>query len=703
MSQPDTCFLEEVWARLYSVMELQGTKDMFVKEADLKRVWNEVPAGQQQSRLGLLVRNLYDLPPDDATAATWLSSLEHRFLKVISILVHISWDKWKDFLQIFVGDTFDPTTPNQKSRADSDLPFADRTTLTSDNFLGPRYGLTFYEFQYIFIPIKIGNWLAEKDNHSIKTLRFRTRLPVLETKEIGHGASGNVFIETIAPGYFRIEDGWNTKPKQIARKSITTQDKFDVETGNVMQIQSCLSTHDNIAKCYDMVVRQSAHKTRYDMFYELASFDLRKLFNGPLDSGDGYRTYSEENPGHFEGIEFWHLLQQAECLADALHSLHDESYHPDEGKVCLAHNDLKPDNILVFYQPKSPVGIWKIADLGLSRIKSGIPDDSFEQDGTSGASQLNLQRPAAKFAPTYAKRPPGAYTAPESQNGRRVDPYQGDIWSFGCILSEILAFAIGGTQTLREFNDLRYDHEDRFYERCDQSPTGYRLKQKVFNWLSNIHVQYPTVGLWATECVDLIFHIWGIHDANANSRHDTTGWILFLDGQRPKAREIRDKISLIKQTERGRQSLASDTSISGSLVPSIDPQPGSSSASIGSRDSGPIATKQFPTPRTSISRGTSASSWDIGLSDPRHSSSIKILNRGMPNTKISPNAKYIGFWSNAKAVFLCLASLDFVTGNDAHHSPRCEVSPPGSLRCEAIAFWGDQAAITYRGSGAVEV
>lgn len=536
-----------------------------------------------------------------------------------------------------------------------------------------------------------------------------------------------------------------------------------------MQIQSCLSTHENIAKCYDMVVRQDAHKTQYDIFYELASFDLRNLFNGPLDSEHGYGTYRKENPGHFEGIAFWHLLQQAGCLADALNFLHDGSYHPDEGKVCLAHNDLKPDNILVFHQPGYPVGIWKIADLGLSRIKSGTREDSVEQDGTSDMSQPSLQQPAARFAPTYAKRPPGAYTAPESQKRMRVDPIQGDIWSFGCILSEILAFAIGGTQTLREFNVLRYDRNDRFYERCDQSPTGYRLKPKVFNWLSNIHVQYPTVGLWATECVDLIFRILGVHDAKANSRHGTTGWILFLHG-RPKAREIRDSISLIRQTERRRQSVqetpslqrtyASDTSKSDSFVPSINitlaephqpeevvsvqgssemipvsdvpelevsesrvepPQPSfpddrpDSSASTHSGDSEQIMTRRpyirlsqestnkYSTPPTSISTVTSAISWNIGLFDPSYSSSVKISNKGMSNTKISPNANYVAFWSTTKAVLFCLASLKFAAGQDVDHSLRCEIYRPGSFKCEAIAFWGDQLAVVYRGGGAVQV
>lgn len=209
MSQADAHFLGEVRKKLYSVMELKGTSDMFIKEADLEHIWMEVPVDHQQSRLRLLVQVIHSPPPNEAKAATLLSLLKDRFLKVISILVYIRWDAWRDFLQIFVGYALGP-----ENRADSDLPFADRPTITSDDFLGPEYGDFFYDYQYIFVPIKIENWLVKKDNHSIKTLRFKTLLPVLHTTEIGYGASGKVFVETIAPGYFRIEDGWNTKVKK---------------------------------------------------------------------------------------------------------------------------------------------------------------------------------------------------------------------------------------------------------------------------------------------------------------------------------------------------------------------------------------------------------------------------------------------------------------------------------------------------------
>lgn len=211
MSQADAPFFGEVRKKLYSFMELKETSKMFIKEADLEHIWMEVPVGQQQSRLRLLVQAVHSPPPSEAKAATLLSLLKDRFLKVISILVWIRWDAWRDFLQIFVGYNLGPSNAGQEDRADSNLPFADRPTLTSDDFLGPEYGNFFYDYQYNFIPIKIENWLVKKDNDSIRTLRSKILLPVLQTKEIGYGASGKVFEETIAPGYFRIDDGWNTK------------------------------------------------------------------------------------------------------------------------------------------------------------------------------------------------------------------------------------------------------------------------------------------------------------------------------------------------------------------------------------------------------------------------------------------------------------------------------------------------------------
>ena len=195
--------------------------------------------------------------------------------------------------------------------------------------------------------------------------------------------------------------------------------------------------------------------------------------------------------------------------------------------------DIKLDNILVYLDRKaSHVGWWKISDFGISSmVEREEPRPSARR---RAPALLSVPSPADRLARitgsvrVSANRPGGPYSAPEVAIGNHVGP-ESDIWSFGCILFQILLRGVGGIRLLTEMDDKRGSFEngstnDHF---CQEGASGQHLHPQVVKWLEN---PLPReLSYKDTECAK-------------KCRKAISGALKIVPSERPKAHELRKEL-----------------------------------------------------------------------------------------------------------------------------------------------------------------
>jgi serine/threonine protein kinase len=138
------------------------------------------------------------------------------------------------------------------------------------------------------------------------------------------------------------------------------------------------------------------------------------------------------------------IAKQILGLTDALKSIHDppsDALKPPDQRQYGRHGDLKPENILWYDSPHDPHGILVIADLGASAVNSLW-------------SRSAVENKAIQHTPRY--KPPEC----DLRGGKISRSY--DIWTFGCILLELVCWCLEGKDGRQAF----------VFERFAPYPTG---------------------------------------------------------------------------------------------------------------------------------------------------------------------------------------------------------------------------------------
>ena len=159
--------------------------------------------------------------------------------------------------------------------------------------------------------------------------------------------------------------------------------------------------------------------------------------------------------------------KQIANIAAALKWLH-EDVKPHNRNMYFAHMDLKPDNILIDNdtRDRSTVGKWVLTDFGISAFKERGEEKEEEEDQYITVRDYVEERQNLTIN-TPARREAGAYQPPEIERlehmagGPSNVPQQrrvgrrGDIWSFGCIFAEVVAFSMGRRPAVTAFRGAR--------------------------------------------------------------------------------------------------------------------------------------------------------------------------------------------------------------------------------------------------------
>ena len=106
-------------------------------------------------------------------------------------------------------------------------------------------------------------------------------------------------------------------------------------------------------------------------------------------------------------------LDIARQIADALEAAHEKG---------IVHRDLKPANIEI-----TPAGVVKVLDFGLAKVTSG---ESVTDESQSPTMSIARTREGVILGTV-------TYMSPEQARGLPLDK-RSDIWSFGCVLYELL-------------------------------------------------------------------------------------------------------------------------------------------------------------------------------------------------------------------------------------------------------------------------
>jgi len=346
--------------------------------------------------------------------------------KVFAILVLIGHLK---LIEEFVKDDH-----FQESPLDHKLPFSIQYL---QSILPNLQAELFHDQQWVFCAPYFS------DSRIPRYFQDQTILPYQKNVRLTSGGFGVVFDVEINDAHHRLSRvGTTAAPGVISlvRKEMAPQENdFETEVQNLSFLN--LLKHPNVVhllSCYH-------HEQNIHLLFPKAS------------EGDLGDLLTSERPSLFARNESFLIAFTG--LASAIHSVHEFTAGGFYIRRIGCHHDLKPKNVLV------DAGRFILADFGLSRFKHGA-------DGSK----------------THYRTRNGYEIAPECQslNGKVCNTVHrsSDIWSFGCIVANVLAYMRRGKDGVESFKQARKFNNDgeilSYFHRGDTENRG------MHSWLQEL-------------------------------------------------------------------------------------------------------------------------------------------------------------------------------------------------------------------------
>ncbi|KAK4923795.1 hypothetical protein LTR66_016494, partial [Elasticomyces elasticus] len=246
-------------------------------------------------------------------------------------------------------------------------------------------------------------------DHAYRVFEDRFKLPFFNEHELGdreRGVSGTVHRFQIYAGYDRIPRGTPPKNRNLVHLARKERGEIDpIERTNLEAVREL--GHPHIAR----LLFTYRYRQKFNMVFPLATTNLRNYLRDQT-FGLGQTDFS-----NIHRAPIW---SQILGVVDALHTMHTKDVE------YAMHLDLKPENILVDIQGAHVR--FLITDFGLSQLMNPNHVGSGVRDG--GGDE--------------------AYAPPERNGDRKHD-----IWSLGCILLEVLTFALTSSRGLQLLDAAR--------------------------------------------------------------------------------------------------------------------------------------------------------------------------------------------------------------------------------------------------------
>ena len=387
-------------------------------------------------------------------------------MKILGTLILIDVDPdsemWKRFAAICVQNG-----PEASGLHDGLLPFEEVSDVERYLSSARSTNESFHHHQYRFCAAK----LKKSQQVEVKGNRVQQRLPLLLKQYINSGTFGKVYRVVVKGGYLESGD------QEFAMKVMVPSPENEGEWGSAQWLFKQQLSNNCIMKARASL-RTSDH---IYIFFPLAAGNLRKHMTDGLEPFCPPKTFEER-------VMFFDCIIG---IAQALRYLHFELQ--DEGRhtmICI-HEDLKAENVLVVNDEGKQV--LKMTDFGISSIKRKLPGATSWQTIARNNMFERLSRSLRQQPSPTALGDDCPNFPPEAMNDGQVDASM-DVWAFGVLFSEVLAWLSGGSQALKDFEKERSGKDDeaiqdyRSFEvvLLDEGSEKPVLRRGIQTWFSSL-------------------------------------------------------------------------------------------------------------------------------------------------------------------------------------------------------------------------